>query len=105
MNLKVCGLKRLSCLQRGRDCLSSQKNQNQRYPPASIAVALRMKNINKFIYGNINGIQPNMRLDKSGIMQLVAKINLQTAKNFLSGQLHEWKITKRKSDKRVKKQK
>ena len=58
-----------------------------------------MKNINKFIYGNINGIQPNIRLEKSGIMQLVAKIDLQTAKNVLSGQLHEWKLTKRKPDK------
>jgi len=48
-----------------------------------------MKNINKFIYGNINGIQPNIRLEKSSIMQLVAKIDLQTAKNVLSGQLHE----------------
>ena len=58
-----------------------------------------MKNIDKFIYGNINGIQPNMRLEKSGIMQLVAKIDLQTAKNVLSGELHEWKLTKRKPDK------
>jgi hypothetical protein len=43
--------------------------------PARIAVALWMKNIDKFI-----GIQPNT--------QLVAKIDLQTAKNVLSGQLH-----------------
>ena len=73
--------------------------------PARLEVTLRMKNIDKFIYENINGIQPNTRLDKSGIMQLVTKIELQTAKNVLSRQLHEWKITKRKSDKRVKKQK
>jgi hypothetical protein len=66
--------------------------------PARIAVALWMKNIDKFIYGNINGIQPNTRLDKSGIEELVAKIDMQTAKNVLNGQLHEWKITKRKSD-------
>jgi hypothetical protein len=57
--------------------------------PAQIAVALWMKNIDKFIYGNINGMQTNTRLDKSGIMQLVAKIDLQTAKNVLSGQIHE----------------
>jgi len=67
--------------------------------PARIAVALWMKNIDKFIYGNINGIQPNTRLDKSGIEKLVAKIDLQTAKNVLSGQLHEWKLTKGKPDK------
>jgi hypothetical protein len=67
--------------------------------PARIAVALWMKNIYKFIYGNINGIQPNTRLDKSGIEQLVTKIDLETAKNVLSGQLHEWKLTKRKPDK------
>jgi hypothetical protein len=66
--------------------------------PAQIAVALWMKNIDKFIYGNINGIQANTRLDKSGIEKLVAKIDLQTAKNVLNGQLHEWKLTKRKSD-------
>jgi hypothetical protein len=66
--------------------------------PARIAVALWMKNIDKFIYGNINGIQPNTRLDKSGIEKLVAKIDLQTAKNVLNGQLHEWKLTKRKLD-------
>jgi hypothetical protein len=58
-----------------------------------------MKNIDKFIYENINGIQPNTRLDKSDIMQLVVKIDLQTAKNVLSGQLHELKLTKRKPDK------
>jgi hypothetical protein len=67
--------------------------------PARLEAALRMKNIDKFIYGNINGIQPNTRLDESGIMQLVAKIDLQTAKNILSGQLHESKLTKRKPDK------
>lgn len=66
--------------------------------PAQIAVALWMKNIDKFIYGNINGIQSNTRLDKSGIEKLVAKIDLKTAKNVLNGQLHEWKLTKRKPD-------
>jgi hypothetical protein len=39
-----------------------------------------------------------LRLCRDGI-QLVAKIDLQTAKNVLSGQLHEWKLTKRKPDK------
>ncbi|MGK0180049.1 MAG: hypothetical protein ACI8PD_001851, partial [Nitrospinales bacterium] len=67
--------------------------------PARIAVALWMKNIDKFIFGNINGIQPNTQLDKSGIEELVEKIDLQTAKNVLSGQLHEWKLIKRKPEK------
>ncbi len=67
--------------------------------PARIAVALWMKNIDKFIYGNINGIQSNTRLDKLGIEKLVEKIDLQTAKNVLNGQLHEWMLTKRKLDK------
>jgi hypothetical protein len=66
---------------------------------ARLEVTLRMKKNDKFIYENINGIQPNTRLDKSGIMQLVVKIDLQTAKNVLSGQLHELKLTKRKPDK------
>jgi hypothetical protein len=67
--------------------------------PGQIAVALWIKNIDKFIYGNINGIQPNTRLDKFGIEKLAAKIDLQTAMNVLSGQLHEWKLTKRKPGK------
>jgi hypothetical protein len=66
--------------------------------PARIAVALWMKNIDKFIYGNINGIQANTRLDNSGIEKLAEKIDLQTAKNILSGQLQEWKLTKGKPD-------
>jgi hypothetical protein len=66
--------------------------------PARIEVALWLKNIDKFIYGNINGIQPDTLLDKSGIEKLAAKIDLQTAKNVLDGQLHEWKLIKRKPD-------
>ena len=34
--------------------------------PAWIAVALWMKNIDKFIYGNINGIQPNYATGQVG---------------------------------------
>jgi len=66
--------------------------------PARIAVALWMKNIDKFIYGNIHGIQPDTLLDKSGIEKLAAKINLQTAKNILNSQAQEWKLTREKPD-------
>ena len=65
---------------------------------ARIVVALWMKNIDKFVYGNINGIQPDTLLDKSGIEKLAVKIDLQTVKSVLNGQLHEWKLTKRKPD-------
>jgi hypothetical protein len=63
---------------------------------ARIVVALWMKNIDKFVYGNINGIQPDTLLDKSGIEKLAAKIDLKTVKSVLNGQLHEWKLIKRK---------
>ena len=65
---------------------------------ARIVVALWMKNIDKFVYGNINGIQPDTLLDKSGIEKLAVKIDLQTVKSVLNGQLHEWKLIKRKPD-------
>lgn len=64
-----------------------------------IVVALWMKNIDKFVYGNINGIKPGTLLDKSGIEKLAVKIDLQTVKSVLNGQLHEWKLIKRKPDK------
>ena len=66
---------------------------------ARIVVALWMKNIDKFVYGNINGIQPDTLLDKSGIEKLAVKIDLQTVKSVLNGQLHEWQLIKRKPDK------
>ena len=65
---------------------------------ARIVVALWMKNIDKFAYGNINGIQPDTLLDTSGIEKLALKIDLQTVKSVLNGQLHEWKLIKRKPD-------
>ena len=55
-----------------------------------------MKNTDKFVYGNINGIQPDTLLDKSGIEKLELKIDLQTVKSVLNGQLHEWKLIKKK---------
>jgi hypothetical protein len=65
---------------------------------AQTVVALWIKNIDKFVYGNINGIQPDTLLDKSGIEKLAVKIDLQTVKSVLNGQLHEWKLIKRKPD-------
>ncbi len=66
--------------------------------PARIAVALWMRNIDKFIYGNIHGIQAGTQLEKGGIEKLVAKVDLQTAKNILSSQAQEWKLTKEKAN-------
>ncbi|MBT5469560.1 MAG: hypothetical protein HOK41_03055, partial [Nitrospina sp.] len=64
--------------------------------PAQLAVALWMRNIDKFIYGNINGIQAGTILDKTGVEKLATKINLQTAKDILNSQTQEWKLTKEK---------
>ena len=65
--------------------------------PSRVAVALWMKNIEKFIYGNINGIQAGTELEVEGIETLAEKIDLQTAKNILNGQTKEWKITREKA--------
>jgi hypothetical protein len=65
---------------------------------ARIVVALWMKNIDKFVYGNINGIQTDTLLDKSDIEKLAVKIDLQMVKSVLNSQLHEWKLIKRKPD-------
>ena len=59
-------------------------------------MALWIKNIDKFIYGNINGFQAGTYLEMEGVEQLAEKIDLQTAKNILTGQAKEWKITKEK---------
>lgn len=84
-------------LERGDGLFSvARKIKIEGVHPAQIAVALWMRNIDKFIYGNIHGIQAGTQLDKVGIKGLAANIDLQTAKNILYNQAQEWKIIKEK---------
>ena len=67
--------------------------------PSRIQVALWIKNIERFIYGNINGFQAGTQLEIKGIEKIAEKIDLETAKNILSSQAKEWKITRKKAAK------
>jgi len=87
-------------LERGDGLFSvARKIKTEGVHPSRIAVALWMKNIDKFIYGNIHGIQADTELNKVGIKELASKIDLQTAKNILKSQAREWEITKEKVEK------
>ncbi len=76
---------------------AARRLKAQNIHPAQLAVALWLRNIDKFIYGNINGIQAGTILDKTEIEKLATKIDLQTAKNILNHQAQEWKLTKEKN--------
>lgn len=65
--------------------------------PAQIAVALWMSNIDKFMFGNINGIQAGTELDKTQIENLASTIDLKTANKILNSQYQEWVLTKENS--------
>ena len=67
--------------------------------PSRIEVALWIKNIGNFIYGNINGFKAGTQLEMEGIERLAEKIDLQTAKNILTSQAKEWKIIRKKKAK------
>lgn len=87
-------------LEKGEGLFSvARKIQIQDIHPARIAVALWMRNIDKFIFGNINGIQAETRLEVSEIRELAGQIDLQTAKNVLNSQTKEWNLIKVKPGK------
>lgn len=87
-------------LRRGEGLFSvARKLKIEEIHPSRIAVALWMKNIDKFIYGNIHGIEAGTRLEKEGVEKLAKKIDLQTAKNVLKNQAKEWKLTRQKTKK------
>ena len=67
--------------------------------PSRIEVALWLKNIGSFIYGNINGFEAGTQLEMDGVEKLAEKIDLETAKNILTSQAKEWEITREKAAK------
>ena len=64
------------------------------YHPAQIAIAIWMHNIDKFIFGNINGIQEGVQLDLENLEDHVSAIDLATARSILKGQTLEWDLAK-----------
>ena len=64
------------------------------YHPAQIVIAIWMHNIDKFIFGNINGIQEGMQLDLENLEDHVSAIDLATARSILKGQTLEWDLAK-----------
>ncbi|MEE3346595.1 MAG: SPOR domain-containing protein [Nitrospinota bacterium] len=64
------------------------------YHPAQIVIAIWMHNIDKFIFGNINGIQEGVQLDLENLEDHVSAIDLATARSILKGQTLEWDLAK-----------
>ena len=64
------------------------------YHPAQIAIAIWMHNIDKFIFGNTNGIQEGVQLDLENLEDHVSAIDLATARSILKGQTLEWNLAK-----------
>ena len=64
------------------------------YHLAQIAIAIWMHNIDKFMFGNINGIQEGMQLDLENLEDHVSAIDLATARSILKGQALEWDLAK-----------
>ena len=53
-----------------------------------------MHNIDKFIFGNTNGIQEEVQLDLENLEDHVSAIDLATARSILKGQTLEWDLAK-----------
>ncbi len=64
------------------------------YHSAQILVAIWMRNIDKFIFGNINGIRAGVRVDLKDLEYYLSAIDLATARNILHSQTVEWKLIK-----------
>jgi len=72
----------------------SRKLKVGNYHPAQIAVAIWMHNIDKFIFGNINGIQEGVQLDLENLEEHISAIDLATARSILKSQSVEWNLAK-----------
>lgn len=72
----------------------SKKLKVENYHPAQIAVAIWMNNIDKFIFGNINGIREGVEVDLENLEERLANIDRVTARNILKSQLAEWKLAR-----------
>ena len=82
-------------LKKGEGLFSiSRKLKIGNYHPAQIAIAIWMHNIDKFIFGNINGIQEGVQLDLENLEEQVSAINLATARSILKNQTVEWNLTR-----------
>ena len=76
-DLRICSHEDTVVLNKGEGLFAVARKMNIKdIHLTRIVVALWMKNIAKFVYGNINGIQPDTLLDKSGIEKLALKIDL-----------------------------
>ena len=82
-------------LKKGEGLFSiSRKLKIGNYHPAQIAIAIWIHNIDKFIFGNINGIQEGVQLDLENLEDHVSAIDLATARSILKGQTLEWDLAK-----------
>ena len=82
-------------LKKGEGLFSiSRKLKIDNYHPAQIAIAIWMHNIDKFIFGNINGIQEGVQLDIENLEEQVSAIDLATARSILKNQTVEWNLTR-----------
>jgi cell division septation protein DedD len=82
-------------LQKGEGLFSvARKLKIAKYHPAQIAVAIWMQNIDKFIFGNINGIQQGVQLDIKNLEDSFSSIDLATARRILKSQTVEWNLAK-----------
>jgi hypothetical protein len=82
-------------LQKGEGLFSiAKKLKIGNYHPAQIAVAIWMQNIDKFIFGNINGIQAGVKLDLENLAGTLTDIDPSTARKILNSQTVEWNLAK-----------
>ena len=82
-------------LQKGESLFSiARKLKLDKYHPAQIAVAIWMHNIDKFIFGNINGIREGVQLDLQNLDSVLAEIDLGAARGILKSQNVEWDLAR-----------
>ena len=95
-------LKKGYILKKGESLFSvSKKVKTGNYNWVQIAVAIWMKNIDKFVIGNINGIQKSAELDLENLEDYISGIDLDTARRILKDQTVEWILAKDASRKKL----
>ncbi len=82
-------------LRKGEGLFSvARKLKVGKYHPAQIAAAIWMHNIDKFIFGNIHGIQAGVELELNHLEEHLSGLDLQAARSILKNQAVEWKLAK-----------
>ena len=82
-------------LQKGERLFSvARKLKVGNYHPAQVAATIWLHNIDKFIFGNIHGVQEGVKLDLKKLEEHVSGIDIQAAGNILKNQAAEWKLAK-----------